>query len=126
MHSWALLSFELLLGETRPAAVCLRSSVTLPLQDLVDIAYLLWFHSRHGWCVWLYEPGQNRQTNVMVLRHAPGQLAEAVILAHPPSAPTARSRRLFLFYRRTCTSFHIIPVGPPTLRADRNLHKRAA
>ena len=85
--SWIFLLFELSLGETRPSAVCLRSSVTPSLRGLVDIAHLFWLH----------DLGQNRQTNVMAPRHFPGQTTEAVILAHPPSAPNARSVCLFPF-----------------------------
>ena len=124
-QSWIFLLFELSLGETRPSAECLRSSGTPSLRGLVDIAYLFWFHSRHGWCEWLHELGQNRQANIMASRHVPGQLAEAVILAHQLSAPNAHSLRLFPFHRRTCMSFYLISAGPPSHRADRDFDERA-
>jgi hypothetical protein len=88
-QSWIFLPFELSLGETRPSAVCLRSSRTPSLRRLVDIAYLFWFHSRHGWCDWLHELEQNMQANIMASRHVLGQLAEA---RHPGSSGVCSQR----------------------------------
>lgn len=100
------------------------SQQPLSLQQLVDIAYSVLFHSRHGRCDRLHELGRNRQAHIMASSHVPETADPDVFLAHPPPAPNAQNLISFRVTRADAYAFITSPQASSIFSTDHEYHKR--